>query len=113
MMLVATQITVVIVILIGLYGILTCRRLIRICISLSVMDSGLILFLVSLGFVEGATAPILDPAYELYVDPVPQALALTAIVIAAGVNAVALMLSVLAYRHYGTTDVHEIWSRRE
>ena len=112
MILPATQVVVVVVFLIGLYGVLTCRKLIRICISLSVMESGLILFLVSLGFVEGATAPIFDPRHAVYVDPVPQALALTAIVIAAGVNAIGLMLAVLAYRHYGTTDVREIWSRR-
>ena len=99
-------------VLIGLYAALTKKNLIKIIIGLSIVDSGINLLLVSLGYLKGGTAPIfsqtaLDSGQKM-VDPVPQALVLTAIVIGFGVTAVALSLVIRLYRHHKTLLIDDI-----
>jgi multisubunit Na+/H+ antiporter MnhC subunit len=107
--------TAILVILIGLYGTLVKKSLLKIVISLSVADSGLNLLIVAIGYYKGGTAPIFSPGFlenfknvSKMVDPVPQALVLTAIVIGFGVTAVALSLVIRLYRHHGTLNIDEI-----
>ena len=94
---------------IGFWGILTRRNLIRIILSLAIAETGLHLVMISVGFVRGGTAPILDKAAAAgqTVDPVPQALVLTAIVIGVAVNALLLALVIRLYRKKGTLNVGE------
>lgn len=94
-------------IIIGLYGLLTRRNLIHMVIGLNVADLGVNLFLVTVGYVDGAAAPIFTSdvgAGATMVDPVPQALVLTAIVIGFGVTALALTLVMRIYASRGTVD---------
>ena len=76
-----------ILILMGLYGALTDRNILRIIVSFTVANTGVNLVLVAVGYMHGRTAPILDKtvsaadAVTRIIDPVPQALVLTAIVI--------------------------------
>ena len=105
----------VLVILIGLYGALVKRSLLKIVIGLSIMEAGVNLFMVSLGYLKGGTAPIFSAkGIEMaengvkMVDPVPQALVLTAIVIGFGVTAVALSLVIRLWRHHHTLYIDEI-----
>ncbi len=99
-------------ILIGLYGTLTKKSLIKIVLGLSIMDSGIHLLMIALGYLKGGTAPIFSKGYEQaadrMVDPIPQALVLTAIVIGFGVTAVALSLVIRLYRHHDTLRIDEI-----
>ena len=80
----------------GLWGLLTRKNLIQIVIGFSVFDTGLHVIIVAIGYLRGRTAPILDAAVEKaaaaqsVVDPVPQALVLTAIVIGLGITALML-----------------------
>lgn len=96
--------------LVGLYGVLTRRNLIKIIIGLSFMEFSIFLFLVLIGYIEGAGAPILREGGEniIYVDPLPQAMVLTAIVIALAANAMLLAIAVRLYRKYGTFDIRKI-----
>jgi multisubunit Na+/H+ antiporter MnhC subunit len=104
----------VLLILIGLYAVLTKKSLIKIVIGLSIIDGGIHLLLIAIGYLKGGTAPIFSPGYEeaaaKMVDPVPQALVLTAIVIGFGVTAVALSLVIRLYRHHRTLQIDEIKS---
>ncbi len=104
--------TAILLILIGLYAALVKRSLIKIVIGLSIVDSGVHLLLVSIGYLQGGTAPIFSPAVidknPVMVDPVPQALVLTAIVIGFAVTAVALALVIRLYRHHKTVNIDEI-----
>jgi multicomponent Na+:H+ antiporter subunit C len=112
-------IAVVALILIGLYAVMFRRNLIKIVIGISIIESGVNLFLIILGYREGGVAPIftsLPPGTnfpEEMVLPVPQALTLTSIVI--GVAVLALMLSLVMhiYRKYGTLDVQKIRRLKE
>jgi len=101
-------------IIIGLYAVLFRRNLIKIVIGITLIESGVNLFLITLGYREGSTAPIytLSPG-GLMSMPVPQALTLTSIVI--GVAVLALMLSFIIhiYRHYNTLDVSKIGGDEE
>lgn len=94
-------------IVVGLYGLLTNRNLLRMVIGLNIADLGVNLFLVTIGYVDGASAPIFTAdagAGTSMVDPVPQALVLTAIVIGFGVTALALTLVMRIYASRGTVD---------
>ena len=98
-------------ILIGLYVVLVKRNLIKVIIGLNFLDTGINLLLISVGYVRHGTAPIFSrPGLEpgSMVDPVPQALVLTAIVIGVAVLALALALAVRLYEHYGTLDLRKI-----
>ncbi|AFG38358.1 sodium:proton antiporter [Spirochaeta africana] len=110
----AAVITAGLVFMIGLYGMLTKRDMIKICISISIMDSAIVMALVAAAFVPDGAAPILDDAVNpagLFADPLPHALALTAIVIGAGILAIALALTVSMYRHFGTTDIVQVFTK--
>jgi multicomponent Na+:H+ antiporter subunit C len=98
-------------IIIGLYIILTKRNLIKIIVGLDLFETGIFILLICMGYIKGGTAPIfskpgLNP--NLMVDPVPQALVLTAIVIGVATLALALSLAIKLYRHYGTLDMRKI-----
>lgn len=94
----------------GLYGVITSRNLVKIAISLSVMEFSIFLFLALIGYTDGGVAPIVDPSDPLrtYVDPLPQAMVLTAIVIGLATTAMLMAVIIRLYRKYGTFDIREI-----
>jgi multisubunit Na+/H+ antiporter MnhC subunit len=94
----------------GLYVVLFQRNLIKIAIGLSLLELGVNLFLVSLGYREGGIAPIytMAPTTGEMVLPIPQALTLTAIVIGFATTALLLAIIVGIHRHYGTLDIAEV-----
>ncbi|RLG67322.1 MAG: cation:proton antiporter [Methanobacteriota archaeon] len=107
---------VVALILIGLYAVLFRRNLIKIVIGVTLIESGVNLFLITLGYRENSIAPIYTSnpnVNQAMALPVPQALTLTSIVI--GVAVLALMLSFIIhiYRHYKTLDVRELGGEEE
>lgn len=98
-------------ILLGLYGALTQRNILRMIVSFTVANTGVNLVLVSVGYMPGRTAPILDAAVPVadaaqrIIDPVPQALVLTAIVIGLGITALMLTYAYKLYEEKGTLDI--------
>jgi multicomponent Na+:H+ antiporter subunit C len=98
-------------ILIGLYGVLVSRNTMKIVIGLLVMEHGVHLLFILIGYRTGGSPPIQDPgtASTIFaansVDPLPQALVLTSIVIGLGVLALIVALCVRLYERYGTFDV--------
>ena len=98
-------------IFIGLYIVVAKSNLIKIILGLGIMDTGVNLFLITIGYIRKGTAPIFstpDLKSEIMVDPVPQALVLTAIVIGVAILALALSLVIKVYHHYGTLNVRRI-----
>jgi len=98
-------------IFIGIFIILVKHNLIKVIIGISLLDTGVNLFLISVGYISDGTAPIFsspDMKAENMVDPVPQALVLTAIVIGVAVLALALSLAIKLYKHYGTLNLRKI-----
>lgn len=112
--------TALILILIGLATVLVKRNLLKIALGFSIVDTGVNLLIVALGYLPGRTAPIVDSPDLLadrarlivdaskVVDPIPQALVLTAIVIGVGVTALMLAYVVRLYAATGTLNIDEI-----
>ncbi len=98
----------IVLFLIGLYGLMAKRNLIKKIIGLYILEGGVILYFVSVGYRSGADAPILEKGVEKVVDPIPQALMLTAIVIGICVIALALSMAVKIYEKYKTLDIEEL-----
>ena len=91
----------------GLYCIVTKYNLIK-----TVLDYGVNLLIITIGFNPGGTAPIFTQgeitAASYFVDPIPQALTLTSIVIGACVTAMSLALVIKLEEQYGTIDTRQI-----
>lgn len=105
-------------IVIGITGVVILRDIFRMILALVMAEAGANLLLVIAGYRFDAIAPILGNAdnWSVYpevamVDPVPQAMVLTAIVIGVGIQALALALVVRIYQHYRTLDMAEIHQR--
>ncbi|MFO7574358.1 MAG: cation:proton antiporter subunit C [Bacteroidales bacterium] len=96
--------------LVGLYGVLTRKNIIKIIIGLCVMEYSLYLFLAMIGYIDGGAAPIIDPSKPagLVVDPLPQAFVLTAIVIGLATTALLLAIAIRLYKKYKTFDIDKI-----
>ncbi len=105
------MITGFILILVGLYGALTNKNVLRIIVAFTIANTGVNLVLVSIGYIRNRTAPILDetvPAADAVtriIDPVPQALVLTAIVIGLGITALMLAYAYKLFIMKGTLDI--------
>ena len=100
--------------MVGLYGVMVKRNLIKIIISLVIMESAVNLFLVMIGYRKEGIAPIMSKTMEAEtfvrasVDPLPQALVLTAIVIGLGITAMTVAIAMRLYERYGTYDIKEM-----
>jgi multicomponent Na+:H+ antiporter subunit C len=103
-----------VLIAIGLYGVLTKKNIVKIIIGLVIMETGVHLLLVLIGYRTKGEAPILQPGMDLSqfaarsVDPLPQALTLTSIVIGLGVLALMIAIAIRLYERYKTFDINEM-----
>jgi multicomponent Na+:H+ antiporter subunit C len=100
---------------IGIYGVVSQKNLFKQLISLSIIDTAVNIFIVALGYVEWGEAPIYSAITPVanFVDPLPQALVLTAIVIGVGTLALGSILLVHINEKYGSLDPDEIRDTRE
>ena len=97
---------------IGFTMLLFQRNLIKKIIGMNIMDTGVFLFLASMGYIEGRKAPIIAggiTSTEAYINPVPAGLVLTGIVVSVSVTAIMLSLSVRLYKRYYTLELDQIY----
>ncbi|MHA0856407.1 Na(+)/H(+) antiporter subunit C [Paenibacillus sp. CMAA1364] len=92
---------------IGIYLILS-KGLLRIILGTGLLTHGVHLLLLTMAGLKRGDAPILNGQSEAYVDPLPQALILTSIVISFGVTAFFFVLAYRAYKTLGTDDIDSI-----
>jgi multicomponent Na+:H+ antiporter subunit C len=102
-----------ILLVVGLYGMIGKRNLVKKIIGLNIFQSAIILFFVSQSMKEGGTLPVLlkdaglvDP--DRYMNPLPQVMMLTAIVVGAGITGVAMSFVAIIYRRFRTLDEDQI-----
>lgn len=100
-----------IVILIGIYGLTTSKYIIKSIICLNITQTSIILLFLNFANLQKSQPPILPGNTALMVDPVPQALMITTIVIGASITALALMLSIKIFHYYGTLKWKELIER--
>ncbi|MEA3559330.1 MAG: cation:proton antiporter subunit C [Candidatus Thermoplasmatota archaeon] len=101
---------------VGIWAVLSRRNVIKVIMGITIIETAVNLLIVAIGYVSGRNAPIvkgdtdinIDPVGDV-VDPIPQALVLTAIVIGLATTALALVVAVGHYRRSGTLDLKS-WS---
>lgn len=84
------------------------RSLLRIIIGTGLLSHGAHLLILTMGGLKKGTVPLLSEHASSYVDPLPQALILTAIVISFGVTAFFLVLAYRSYQELGTDDMDQL-----
>jgi len=111
-MIIMNYIGSIILIVLGLYTIVTKKNIFKTVIGMGIVDYGVNLLIISIGFNPGGTAPIFsinELTHEsFFVDPVPQALTLTSIVIGACVTAMAMSIVIKIKQKYKTLNTEEI-----
>ena len=100
-----------VVMMIGLYVVISHGNLLKKLIGLALFQVGVFLFFISLGKVDGGSAPIISADIETYSHPLPQVLILTAIVVGVATLAVGLALAVRIFESYGTVEEDEVLER--
>lgn len=107
------ELTSVILFAIGFTMLVFSKNIIKKIMGLNIMDTGVYLFLASMGYIEDKLTPIVPSSGAVnpadYANPIPQGLVLTGIVVSVSVSAVMLALSVRLYKHYRTLNLDEIY----
>lgn len=102
---------VIILMMIGLYIVIARDNLVKKVMGLNIFQVSVIMFYVSMGKIEGGTAPIIPETGRgdlIFSNPLPHVLMLTAIVVGVATTALALSLAVRIQENYGTVEEDEI-----
>jgi multicomponent Na+:H+ antiporter subunit C len=95
----------------GLYIVVARSNLIKKLVGLSIFQTSVYLLYLAPAKILGGTAPILSPEFELYSNPLPHVLILTAIVVGVGTLALGLALVVRINEAYGTIEEDKIFEQ--
>jgi len=107
----------IILMMIGMYGIIVKKNLMKKIIGMSILQTAVILFYVSIGAKKNATIPIIEHGHDTghaavqathFINPLPHVLMLTAIVVAVATLGVALALAIKIYKQYNTLEEDEL-----
>jgi len=99
---------VILLMMTGFYIVISRGNLIKKVIGLNIFQTSVFLLYISMGKVEGGTAPILKEGFTKYSNPLPSVLILTAIVVGVATTSVALALVVRIREAFGTVEEDEI-----
>lgn len=99
---------VVVLMMIGFYIVIAHGNLIKKIVGLTIFQTSVFIFYISMAKVDGGTAPILTDGVVKYSNPLPHVLILTAIVVGIATTALALALAVRIKEAYGSIEEEEI-----
>ena len=112
------NVTYIVLMMIGFYAMTGKTNLVKKLVGMNIFQWSIILFIVSLSAKRGATIPIVLGGHDHdetpvitaleYVNPLPQVLMLTAIVVGLATTGVALALLLRIYKRYGTLEEDEV-----
>ncbi len=92
----------------GFYTVISRGNLVKKIVGLNIFQTSVFIMYISLGYIEGGAAPILTEGTEVYANPLPHVLILTAIVVGVATTALGLALVVRIREAYGTVEEDEI-----
>ena len=101
-------VAVVVLMVTGLYVVMVNSNLVKKVLGLNLFQTSVFVFYISLGKLDGGTAPILGAEFTRYANPLPHVLILTAIVVGVATTALALALIVRIHRAYRSVEEEEI-----
>lgn len=99
---------VVVLMMIGFYIVIAHGNLVKKIVGLTIFQTSVFIFYISMAKVDGGTAPILDEQISLYSNPLPHVLILTAIVVGIATTALGLALTVRIKEAYGSIEEDDI-----
>ncbi|MEE8214101.1 MAG: cation:proton antiporter subunit C [Alphaproteobacteria bacterium] len=99
---------VIILMMIGFYTVVSRGNLVKKIVGLNIFQTSVFLLYISMGKISGGTAPILTGKPEVYSNPLPHVLILTAIVVGVATTALGLALVVRIKNAYDTIEEDEI-----
>ena len=110
------EVAAMILFAIGFCMLLFHRNLVKKIMGLNIMDTGVYLFLASMGYIRGRVAPIITdpsqaPAMDQYINPIPGGLVLTGIVVSVSVTSLMLALTIRLYKRYRSLNLDEIYAK--
>ena len=97
----------------GLYIVIARGNMIKKLVGLSIFQTSVYLLFIEPAKIVGGTAPIIDPRYSVYSNPLPHVLILTAIVVGVATLALGLALAVRINEAYGTVEEDEIFREED
>jgi multicomponent Na+:H+ antiporter subunit C len=99
---------VIVLMMAGFYIVISRTNLIKKLVGLNVFQASVFVLYISMGKIIGGTAPILENSYEVYSNPLPHVLILTAIVVGVAITALGMALVVRIHEAYGTVEEDDI-----
>ncbi len=99
---------VVFLMMTGFYVVIARGNLVKKLIGLNIFQTSVFVFYICLGYVDGGSVPIITEGVELYSNPLPHVLILTAIVVGVATTAVGLALVIRIQQAFGTIEEDEI-----
>ena len=102
---------VVVLMMIGLYIVIAHGNLIKKIVGLTIFQTAVFIFYISMAKIDGATAPILAEGISQYSNPLPHVLILTAIVVGIATIALGLALAVRIKEAYGSVEEESIQNK--
>lgn len=99
---------VIVLMMVGFYVVIAQGNLVKKVVGLNIFQVSVFVFYITMGKVDGGSAPILDEAVKAYSNPLPHVLILTAIVVGVATTALALALVVRINKAFGTIEEDEL-----
>ena len=98
-----------VLLMVGFYAVIAKPNLIKKLIGLSIFQSAVFLLYITMSKVEGGTAPIFHEGVEnqIFSNPLPEVLILTAIVVGISTTALGLGIVVRIKEEYGSIEEHD------
>ena len=91
------------------------KNILKKIMGLNIMDTGIYLFLASMGYIESKLSPIVPSTGDInaadYINPIPTGLVLTGIVVSVSVSALMLALTIRLYKKFHTLNLDEIYEK--
>ena len=102
---------VIVLMMTGFYIVIAASNLIKKIIGLNIFQTSVFILYISIGKVKGGAAPILSDGVDLYANPLPHVLILTAIVVGVSTKALGLALIVRIKEAYGSIEEDDIHAK--
>ena len=99
---------VIALMMIGFYIVIAQGNLIKKIVGLNIFQGSVFIFYISIGKVTGGSAPIINDNIDVYSNPLPHVLILTAIVVGVATTALGLSMIVRIKNAYETIESDEI-----
>lgn len=97
----------------GFYIVISANNLVKKIVGLNIFQTSVFMMYISIGKVSGGSAPIVAEGIEVYSNPLPHVLILTAIVVGVATTAVALALIVRIKAAYGSVEENEFEDKED